>query len=138
MDDTKPLEDTASSEDTVPSEDICEELFATMVSLATQSRIIDKQFKTILKKLEDRPLSSMLSPKAATSRWLESIGLPHDMLSYDEFLAAFFTLYEKEGRLDLATRTLELKLTEAKLLDLPANQPIPVLQFLGALPRIFN
>ena len=138
MDDTKSLEDTASSEDTVPSEDICEELFATMVSLATQSRIIDKQFKTILKKLEDRPLSSILSPKAATSRWLQSIGLPHDMLSYDEFLAAFFVHYEKEGRLDLATRTLELKPTEAKLLDLPANQPIPVLQFLGALPRIFN
>ena len=127
-----------SSEDAHSSEELCEELFTTMVTLATQSRAVDKQFKDILKNIQERPLGSILSPKAATSRWFQSVGIPHDMLSYDEFLTAFFTLYEKEGRLDFATRTLELKPTEAKLLELPADQPIPVLQFLGALPKIFN
>lgn len=127
-----------SSEDAHSSEELCEELFTTMVTLATQSRSVDKQFKDILKNIQDKPLGSILSPKAATSRWLQSVGIPHDMISYEEFLAAFFALYEKEGRLDFATRTLELKPVEAKLLDLPADQPIHVLQFLGALPRIFN
>jgi len=134
----EPSESSYSSEDAHSSEELCEELFTTMVSLATQSRAVDKQFKTILKNIQERPIGSILSPKAATSRWLQSVGIPHDMISYEEFLAAFFTLYEKEGRLDFATRTLELKPVEAKLLDLPADQPIHVLQFLGALPRIFN
>lgn len=138
MDESKSNDTTVSSEEAHSSEEICEELFATMVTLATQSRAVDKQFKDILKNIQERPLGSILSPKAATARWLQSIGIPHDMISYDEFLAAFFTLYEKEGRLDFATRTLELKPVEAKLLDLPADQPIHVLQFLGALPRIFN
>ena len=138
MDESKSNDTTVSSEEAHSSEEICEELFVTMVTLATQSRAVDKQFKDILKNIQERPLGSILSPKAATARWLQSIGLPHDMLSYDEVLTAFFTLYEKEGRLDFATRTLELKPVEAKLLDLPADQPIHVLQFLGALPRIFN
>jgi len=60
------------------------------------------------------------------------------MISYDDFLTSFFSMYEKEGRLDFATRTIELRPTEAKLLELPADQPISVFQFLGALPRIFN
>jgi hypothetical protein len=127
-----------SSEDTHTSEELCEELFTTMVSLATHSRAVDKQFKEILKKIQERQMSSTLSPKAATSRWLQSIDIPHDILSYDEFLTAFFGLYEKEGRLDLATRTLELKPTEAKLLELPADQPVSVFKFLGALPKLFN
>ena len=127
-----------ASEDTHTSEELCEELFTTMVGLATHSRAVDKQFKDILKKIQERQMSSTLSPKAATSRWLQSIDIPHDMISYDEFLTAFFALYEKEGRLDLATRTLELKPTEAKLLDLPADQPVSIFQFLGALPRMFN
>jgi len=134
----EPSESSYSSEDAHSSEELCEELFTTMVSLATQSRAVDKQFKTILKNIQERPIGSILSPKAATSRWLQSVGIPHDMISYEEFLAAFFTLYEKEGRLDFATRTLELKPVEAKLLELPADQPIHVLQFLGALPKIFN
>lgn len=138
MDESKSNDTTVSSEEAHSSEEICEELFATMVTLATQSRAVDKQFKDILKNIQERPLGSILSPKAATARWLQSIGIPHDMISYEEFLAAFFALYEKEGRLDFATRTLELKPVEAKLLDLPADQPIHVLQFLGALPRIFN
>lgn len=138
MDESKSNDTTVSSEEAHSSEEICEELFATMVTLATQSRAVDKQFKDILKNIQERPLGSILSPKAATARWLQSVGIPHDMISYEEFLAAFFTLYEKEGRLDFATRTLELKPVEAKLLDLPADQPIHVLQFLGALPRIFN
>lgn len=127
-----------SSEDTHSSEELCEELFTTMVTLATHSRAVDKQFKDILKKIQEKQMSSTLSPKAATSRWLQSIDIPHDILSYDEFLAAFFGLYEKEGRLDFATRTLELKPTEAKLLELPADQPVSVFQFLGALPKLFN
>jgi hypothetical protein len=134
----EPSESSHSSEDAHSSEELCEELFTTMVTLATQSRSVDKQFKTILKNIQERPLGSILSPKAATCKWLQSVGIPHDMISYEEFLAAFFTLYEKEGRLDFATRTLELKPVEAKLLELPADQPIHVLQFLGALPRIFN
>jgi hypothetical protein len=131
-------ESSAPSEDTHSSEELCEELFKTMVSLATHSRAVDKQFKEILKKIQEKQMSSTLSPKAATSRWLQSIDIPHDILSYDEFLTAFFGLYEKEGRLDLATRTLELKPTEAKLLELPADQPVSVFQFLGALPKLFN
>lgn len=131
-------EGVPSSEDTHSSEELCEELFATMVTLATQSRAVDKQFKTILKSIQDKPLGSILSPKAATGRWLQSIGLPDDMLSYDEFIVAFFALYEKEGRLDLATRTLELKPTEAKLLELPSDEPVSVFKFLGALPKMFN
>jgi len=138
MDESKSNDTTASSEEAHSSEEICEELFATMVTLATQSRTVDKQFKDILKNIQERPLGSILSPKAATARWLQSIGIPHDMISYEEFLAAFFALYEKEGRLDFATRTLELKPVEAKLLELPADQPINVLQFLGALPKMFN
>ena len=134
-----PSEDTHnSSEDIHSSEELCEELFTTMVTLATHSRAVDKQFKDILKKIQEKQMSSTLSPKAATSRWLQSIDIPHDILSYDEFLAAFFGLYEKEGRLDFATRTLELKPTEAKLLELPADQPVSVFQFLGALPKLFN
>jgi hypothetical protein len=64
--------------------------------------------------------------------------MPHGIIEYDEFIGVFFELYEREGRLDLATRTLELKPTEAKLLDLPADQPISVFQFLGALPKLFH
>lgn len=131
-------EGVPASEDTHSSEELCEELFTTMVTLAMQSRAVDKQFKTIIKRMQDKPLGSILSPKAATGRWLQSIGLPHDILSYDEFLVAFFALYEKEGRLDLATRTLELKPTEAKLLELPADEPVSVFQFLGALPKMFH
>ena len=131
-------EPSEASEDTRTSEELCENLFTTMVTLATQSRIVDKQFKEILKKVQEKQLGSTLSPKAATSRWLQSIGIPHDMISYEEFVSAFFVLYEKEGRLDLATRTLELKPTEAKLLELPADQPVSVFQFLGALPKLFN
>ena len=131
-------EPSEASEDTHTSEELCENLFTTMVTLATQSRIVDKQFKEILKKVQEKQLGSTLSPKAATSRWLQSIGIPHDMISYEEFVSAFFVLYEKEGRLDLATRTLELKPTEAKLLELPADQPVSVFQFLGALPKLFN
>jgi len=138
METSESSEDADSSEGGRSSEELCEELFTTMVTLATQSRSVDKQFKTILKNIQERPLGSILSPKAATCKWLQSVGIPHDMISYEEFLAAFFTLYEKEGRLDFATRTLELKPVEAKLLELPADQPIHVLQFLGALPKIFN
>lgn len=119
-------------------EDICKELFNTTVQLAMQSRSLDKQFTTLLKRVQEKPLGSILSPKAATGRWLQSIGIPHDMISYDDFLTSFFSMYEKEGRLDFATRTIELRPTEAKLLELPADQPISVFQFLGALPRIFN
>ena len=119
-------------------EDICKELFNTTVQFAMQSRSLDKQFTTLLKRVQEKPLGSILSPKAATSRWLQSIGIPHDMISYDDFLTSFFSMYEKEGRLDFATRTIELRPTEAKLLELPADQPISVFQFLGALPRIFN
>jgi len=119
-------------------EDICKELFTTTVQLAMQSRSLDKQFTTLLKRVQEKPLGSILSPKAATGRWLQSIGIPHDMISYDDFLTSFFSMYEKEGRLDFATRTIELRPTEAKLLELPADQPISVFQFLGALPRIFN
>jgi len=119
-------------------EDICKELFNTTVQLAMQSRSLDKQFTTLLKRVQEKPLGSILSPKAATGRWLQSIGIPHDMISYDDFLTSFFSMYEKEGRLDFATRTIELRPTEAKLLELPSDQPISVFQFLGALPRIFN
>ena len=119
-------------------EDICKELFTTTVQLAMQSRSLDKQFTTLLKRVQEKPLGSILSPKAATGRWLQSIGIPHDMISYDDFLTSFFSMYEKEGRLDFATRTIELRPTEAKLLELPADQPISVFQFLGSLPRIFN
>jgi len=119
-------------------EDICKELFSTTVQLAMQSRSLDKQFTTLLKRVQEKPLGSILSPKAATGRWLQSIGIPHDMISYDDFLTSFFSMYEKEGRLDFATRTIELRPTEAKLLELPSDQPISVFQFLGALPRIFN
>lgn len=119
-------------------QDICKELFNTTVQLAMQSRSLDKQFTTLLKRVQEKPLGSILSPKAATGRWLQSIGIPHDMISYDDFLTSFFSMYEKEGRLDFATRTIELRPTEAKLLELPADQPISVFQFLGALPRIFN
>ena len=119
------------------SEFLCEQLLKAATILAEQSRELDKQFKALLKKIQDRP-GSVLSPKAATARWLQSIGLPHEIVEYNEFIGAFFELYEKEGRLDLATRTLELKPTEAKLLDLPADQPVSVFQFLGALPKLFH
>ena len=132
----EPIEDISVDDSDI--EDICKELFTTTVELAMQSRIIDKQFTTLLKRVQEKPLGSILSPKAATTRWLQSIGLPHDMISYDDFITAFFILYESEGRLDFATRTLELRPTEAKLLELPSDQPVSVFQFLGALPRIFN
>lgn len=132
----EPIEDISADDSDI--EDICKELFTTTVELAMQSRIIDKQFTTLLKRVQEKPLGSILSPKAATIRWLQSIGLPHDMISYDDFITAFFILYESEGRLDFATRTLELRPTEAKLLELPSDCPISVFQFLGALPRIFN
>lgn len=132
----EPIEDISVDDSDI--EDICKELFTTTVELAMQSRIMDKQFTTLLKRVEEKPLGSILSPKAATTRWLQSIGLPHDMISYDDFITAFFILYESEGRLDFATRTLELRPTEAKLLELPSDQPVSVFQFLGALPRIFN
>jgi len=129
------IEDCA---DDSPLEDICKELFTTTVQLAVQSRSLDKQFTTLLKRVQEKPLGSILSPKAATGRWLQSIGLSNDMISYDDFITFFFIMYEREGRLDFATRTLELRATEAKLLELPSDQPISVFQFLGALPRIFN
>lgn len=132
----EPIEDISAEDSDI--EDICKELFTTTVELAVQSRIMDKQFTTLLKRVQEKPLGSILSPKAATIRWLQSIGLPHDMISYDEFVTSFFILYESEGRLDFATRTLELRPTEAKLLELPSDCPISVFQFLGALPKIFN
>jgi hypothetical protein len=104
-----PSSGVETEEDINSSEEICEELFATMIMLSTQSRAVDKQFKQILKKVQEKQMGSTLSPKAATARWLQSIGIPHDMISYEDFLSAFFALYEKEGRLDLATRTLGLK-----------------------------
>jgi hypothetical protein len=127
-----------ASDETASSEDMCADLFTTMVSLAVQSRDVDKQFKTIIKKMEEKSIGSSLSPKAATTRWLRTVGLPHETLSYEEFATAFFTLYEKEGRLDFATRTVELRPTEAKLLELPADQPVSVFQFLGSIPKMFH
>jgi hypothetical protein len=132
----EPPEDEVDAD--VDAEVVASELFRSMVTLATQSRQLDKQFKGLLTKIQEKPLGSVLSPKAATCKWLQSIGLPHDMISYDDFLTAFFDSYEAEGRLDLATRTLELRPAEAKLLELPANTPVSVFQFLGALPRLFS
>jgi hypothetical protein len=130
------LQDRETNSDDSNGEDL--DLFSTMTALATVSRKVDKQFKQILKKLDDRPLGSILSPKPATGKWLQSIGLPHDMISYDHFLKSFFDIYEKEGRLDLATRTLQLRAPEAKLLGLPADVPVTIFRFLGALPHMFS
>ena len=130
----EPVDDTSV-------EEICKELQLTAKALYDQTKSCDATYKIILEKLADKSLlssSHALFPKtAAVSKWLKTLNAPQELITYDEFLEIFFSLYETERRLDFATRTLHLRPKDAKLFGLAEDTPISIYAFLGALPRVF-
>lgn len=134
MDETVELDD-----DDIPSEDICKELWITAKVLYNQTKECDAAYSVLRQKIIDKSLIHTFTPKtAAVRKWLKSLSLSEDVILYDEFLDAFFDLYEKEGRLDFASRTLSLRAKDAKVFGLVADTPITIYSFLGALPSAFS
>ena len=131
----------ASSED-VSSKEICKELWITAKVLYNQTKECDTAYGALRQKIIDKSLTQALIPKtSAVRKWLKTLcgGIQlYEVISYDEFLDAFFTLYEKEGRLDFASRTLSLRAKDAKVFGLIADTPITIYSFLAALPSVFS
>jgi 3-oxoacyl-[acyl-carrier-protein] synthase-3 len=113
-----------------------EELLKYGIALASST------WKELCEKIADKSSvtsSRILFPKtAAVSRWLKTLSLPQEIVTYDEFQNTFLDLYEKDGRLDFATRSLQLRPKDAKLFGLSADTPVTIFALLGALPRIFS
>ena len=129
-------------EDTTPAADICKELQLTAEALYEQTKVCDARYKELCEKIADKSSvtsSRILFPKtAAVSRWLKTLSLPQEIVTYDEFLNTFLDLYEKDGRLDFATRSLQLRPKDAKLFGLSADTPVTIFALLGALPCVFS
>ena len=121
---------------------ICKELLTTAEALYNQIIECTTLFKTILEKISDKSsitATRILSPKtSAAKKWLRLLGGTEEFITYDEFLDLFFDLYEREGRLDFATRTLTLRPVDATLFQLEADVPVSIYSFLGQLPRVFT
>lgn len=120
---------------------ICKELWTTAEVLYNQITECSTLFKSIIDKISDKSCISdtrILSPKTAKAKkWLKSIGGPEDFITYDEFLDLFFDLYEREGRLDFATRTLTMRPADAAIFQLEADTPVSIYSFLGQMPHVF-
>jgi F0F1-type ATP synthase delta subunit len=129
-----------SDDDDTLAEDICKELSQTAKELSEQVETTTRLYESVCMKIAEKEAmlaNYILTPKdKAAKKWLKTLSLNSSVLTYDEFLDAFLTLYEKEGRMDFATRTLVLRPEDAKLFDLPETSSIYAL--LGALPTVFN
>ena len=126
-----------SDEDDTLAEDICKELCSTAKELSEMVTSTSVLYEAICEKIAEKNTNAhIMRPKPATKKWLKGLGAPTSVITYDEFLDIFLTLYEKEGRMDFATRTLVLRPEDAKLFDLPETSSIYAL--LGALPSVFN
>lgn len=128
-----------SDDDDTLAEDICKELRQTVKELSEQ---VDKTaliYESVCMKIAEKEAvlnNHILTPKdKAAKKWLKTLSLNSSILTYDEFLDAFLTLYEKEGRMDFATRTLVLRPEDAKILGL--SEMVSIYALLGALPSVF-
>ena len=142
MDNDTSLEEKLSDDTSdISSEDICKELRLTAETLYKQTNECNTLYKEICEKIAAKSsLSSsyILLPKTThVKKWLRTLDAPQEFITYNEFLELFFDLYEREGRLDFATRSLVLRSAEAKIFELEAETPVSIYRFLGKLPSVF-
>jgi len=122
-----------SDEDDTSVDVIFQELMQSVGELKGQVEDCTAVFRQFCRKLAGH----RLRPRTATvKKWLTTLGLPASGLTYDDFLDAFLGLYEEEGRLDFATRTLVLRPQDARIFKL--QETVTIYAFLGAFPNVFS
>ena len=123
------------------SEDICMEIRETARGIEEAAKEADTGFRRIFKKLRTQTPSIeefILKPKAATKKWLLTLGHKEDTILYGDFMKLFLDLCAQEKRLDMETRTLTLSKTEAAIFQLKTDAPMSIFAFMASLPSAFK
>lgn len=103
---------------------------------------INNCFQDIFEKVKDYRDSiddeTTLIAKPRVKKWLEQRGMS-PIVSFHEFFEVFLEEHRNEGRLDLATRTIQLR-EDARELFRPKlkKEPIYFLDFLQSIDQLFE
>ena len=111
-------------------------------TIKNQAFEIDKDFQSVFEKIKDYRDSiddeTTLIAKPRLKQWLVQRGMS-PILSFHEFFEVFLEEHKTEGRLDLATRTIDLR-EDARSLFRPKfkKQPVYFLDFLHSIDQLFE
>lgn len=128
--------------DTIDIEDLCSSLRKSSIEVENLYNDTFMHMRAFKKKLKDQEWSTNslhtvpLKAKPHTKLWLKKNKL-YRGISFQEFFAFICDELAKENRLDLSKRTIKPSEDIAVLFNIPADQPIHILDFIERTPDLF-
>jgi len=128
--------------DDIDIEDLCSSLRKSSMEVANLYNDTFVQMKMLKKKMKEQEsetysLNTMpVTPKPHTKLWLKKNKL-YRAISFHEFFTYVCEELAKENRLDLSKRTVTPSEDIAQLFQVPAEQPIHILDFIERTPELF-